>query len=483
MRWRAWVGLLFTLCCNSESQSASNAATEASSPNGPATAGAEQTDSATTAAQSRYVLGDYVEYEYAGSYSVRPTLLRERVTLVDGLQLEIEVTAKRGTEHRSWIQVVTDTEANRTRNIVAELYEVIDGQRVRLENRSNADLMRLYSWTLPDCGPPRESGGEHEELDRHRERDIPLGAEAQSCRCARQRVRCDDRPATMETCECPDFLWGHGFGEVVIDGESTPYWRVRVRDAGRTQSGEPAARQPQTRVDLLHGTEAQQCALLFGSALGAQPPLTNPPQDLWDPDGPSDCHDYPLRRIRRCGGRDASNYCQRGRAGQSQIVFDLLWPRELSESGHDVPVVVQVSRPPRGFCDVLPRPLLMLHPPEVRDLDGDGNAELLWPNELILRESSDDGDLAHEFVVMHPYALVDGELRLQPRLGAELYENAARELTSESETDCAPRHEAQCNRRAGGFGATSRPRCRQAAQCTGQETVSVSRGRWTSRAD
>ncbi len=223
--------LIFLLGCGSapvhqtasESQSLPESRREAP-PSGPAVA------QPTT---SGHRVGDMVVYEYSGAFAAVPVVLREEITAADGARLTITVTARSGDERREWVQVVTDTRENRTNNVVDELYEVVDGERVRLENEGNQDLMRLYEWTLPSCQPPAEPLPPEE-------RTVAIGADRFRCTCDRQAMACGDAPSTMTTCECPEFLWGHGFGEVRETETGEVYWQVRVLEHERGEPREPS---------------------------------------------------------------------------------------------------------------------------------------------------------------------------------------------------------------------------------------------------
>ena len=166
-------------------------------------------------------------YRDQGTYSPEPVILEETVTAVDGLRLAIDVTATRGGQQRRWIQVVTDTEENRENNAVDELIEVVDGERHALDAHDGRELVRLYGWTLPPCGA-------FEEAPEPEARDITVGSETYACRCVRARTTCEGSPATAVIRECPDFVWGHAYGEVRLDGsEGEPLWSLRAMESGR----------------------------------------------------------------------------------------------------------------------------------------------------------------------------------------------------------------------------------------------------------
>jgi len=170
---------------------------------------------------TRYQIGDTVTYEYAGAFSEAPVVLTETIESVEGAQLRIRVDATRGDETRQWIQVVTDTEENRDANVIDALYEVRDGEEVLLENEGNRDLLRLYAWTLPPCRGPSEAVGSET-------RDIDVAGTSLSCECKTVTMTCADEPAQMTTCDCPDFVWTHGGGRVVLDGQEEPFWSMTV---------------------------------------------------------------------------------------------------------------------------------------------------------------------------------------------------------------------------------------------------------------
>lgn len=138
-----------------------------------------------------------------------------------------EPFAERGNERREWIQVVTDTAENRAQNRVDELYEVVDGDRVLQANEGNADLLRLYAWTLPTCVPPVETLASEQ-------REIVVGGQRFASECARQEMTCEGQRATMTTCESESFVWGNVYADVIAnDGSSL--WQVRVLRAGRAR--------------------------------------------------------------------------------------------------------------------------------------------------------------------------------------------------------------------------------------------------------
>ena len=188
--------------------------------------GAEHASSSPAAETSEHRVGDYVVYRYSGTFSEAPVVLREDITEARGLRLSIDVRSTRGDEERRWIQVVTDTAHNRENNVVDELYEVVEGERRLLDNVDNSDILRLYDWTLPPCAPPVEP------LEPEA-RTLSVAGDRFDCTCDRQRMQCGEQTSILTECECPDFVWGHAFGEVAREGEDEPFWLVEVVEHGR----------------------------------------------------------------------------------------------------------------------------------------------------------------------------------------------------------------------------------------------------------
>jgi hypothetical protein len=176
---------------------------------------------------SRYRVGDFVVYRYTGSFSEQPVVLRERVIDKQGQRLTIEVTAERGQQRRGWIQVVSDTAENREKNRIDELYELTAGKRQRLPNADNADLLRLYAWTLPPCTGPEQAAG---KVDM----ELPVTGVRFKCTCKRSQRTCAGKPAQIEICECPDFVWMHASGEVHALDDPELIWKAEVERFGNT---------------------------------------------------------------------------------------------------------------------------------------------------------------------------------------------------------------------------------------------------------
>ncbi len=175
---------------------------------------------------TRYRAGDFVVYRYRGTFAPAPVVLREEVLAQDGNHLRIQVTAQRGAASRRWVQVLTDTPENQKNNVVDELWTEGDGGLVRLDNKGNADLIDLYSWTLPPCdGPPKPRD--------KAERSIEIASTRHECTCETASITCGGHGQRMETCECPDFLWTHASGSIRSTEDDSVLWQVEVVDAGR----------------------------------------------------------------------------------------------------------------------------------------------------------------------------------------------------------------------------------------------------------
>ena len=205
---------------------------------GGASAGVPATSTDPAAASSEatgvsgHVEGGFVVYRYDGTYTEAPVTLEEEVTGVEGNRLTIEVTATRGEETRRWVQIVTDTEENRRDNVVDELYEIVDGERRALAADDPATLMRLYGWTVADCGGFGDATAREA-------RALRIGDASYACECVRRPATCEGAPAVMETCECPELAWGHAYGEARLEGAGAqePLWRMVTLETGTRSTG------------------------------------------------------------------------------------------------------------------------------------------------------------------------------------------------------------------------------------------------------
>jgi hypothetical protein len=174
---------------------------------------------------TRYRVGDHVVYRYGGTTLAAPVVLTERIVAQAGNRLEIEVTAVRGEEARRWVQVVTDTPENQRNDVIDELYEVVDGERRRLPNEGNRDVMRLYEWTLPAMeGALR--------FERNEEVVVELGGRGHACTRETNQATIAGRPARFIRHTCPDFLWTNGPAMFRDDASGEVLWQVEVVDPG-----------------------------------------------------------------------------------------------------------------------------------------------------------------------------------------------------------------------------------------------------------
>lgn len=160
---------------------------------------------ATAPVTTRYRLGDFIAYRYAGEFSPEPVTLREQITAQEGNRLRIDVTAQKGNEVRKWVQIVTDTPANEKSNAVDALYEFRDGSYQRLANDKNGDLLRLYDWVLLE--PDDDMAEVTEEAC-----EVELGKARFACTCTEALNRWKGRVVVALDTDCPDFLWTHGPG-------------------------------------------------------------------------------------------------------------------------------------------------------------------------------------------------------------------------------------------------------------------------------
>lgn len=150
---------------------------------------------------TRYRVGDYVVYRYAGSHVGEPIFLREEITEQDGDHLTIEVTLTRnGQVVRRWAQEVEDTPENQAANRIEALC-VFEGSACR--EQPVEMLPQLYAdLALTPDGAPRNV----EEVIETR----PVGPLQISCTVRRGDTSVGGRPTRFEELRCPEFLWTRG---------------------------------------------------------------------------------------------------------------------------------------------------------------------------------------------------------------------------------------------------------------------------------
>ena len=165
-------------------------------------------------------------YRYAGSGLAQPVVLTERVVAQDGLRLEILVTAERGTEARSWIQVVTDTPENRRGDRVDALFLVEGDQRTELPNKDNADLYRLYEWVIPPRGGPLSDKTESRQR-------VDAGGQGYDAVCRSGRQRIEQREVEVRACDSEAFLWTRLRLTIEAVDNGEVIYRMNVVEAGR----------------------------------------------------------------------------------------------------------------------------------------------------------------------------------------------------------------------------------------------------------
>lgn len=177
---------------------------------------------------SRFQVGDYIVYRYTGSFTKLPVVLRQRVVEKNLLRVVIDVVAERGSERRRWIQVITDQPEHRKENVIDELYEVVGGERRRLENVGNKDLHRLYEWSQAPCT------GEHREAG-HADIELAVAGAKFHCTCTKALRECLGKDAQVETCECENFVWLYASGEATALDDRTAIWKATVERFGNAQ--------------------------------------------------------------------------------------------------------------------------------------------------------------------------------------------------------------------------------------------------------
>ena len=192
-----------------------------------ATAPAAPTQTATeAAAATRYRKGDYVIYEYSGSALKAPVTLTEEIVAQNGLKLEIQVTAVRGSEKKTWVQVVTDTRENRHSNKMDALYVIEGGKRVQLQNKDNKDAYRLYQWVIPPSDGPFEKKSQAPCT-------VEVAGQSYELTCTTGQQTVAGKKADVELCDGEAFLWTKASERIrAVDGGEVLY-QMTVKEAGR----------------------------------------------------------------------------------------------------------------------------------------------------------------------------------------------------------------------------------------------------------
>lgn len=178
-------------------------------------------------AGTRYRVGDWVVYEYTGSWFDEPVRLTERIIAQEGRRLEIEVVASRGMEQRAWVQVVTDTEANRKADKVDELYRLVDGAREAIDASDPQILLDLYEWILPpDATMP---AGIKPFPD-----SLVIAGRRLRATCSRGHGAVEAVPVRMTVCVSRDFLWTNLGVDIRTWPEGDVVYKSEVKDFGRS---------------------------------------------------------------------------------------------------------------------------------------------------------------------------------------------------------------------------------------------------------
>ncbi|MCC7109709.1 MAG: hypothetical protein IT382_10500 [Deltaproteobacteria bacterium] len=178
-----------------------------------------------TPAPTRYRVGDFIVYKYAGNFSSDAVLLSEDIVAQEGNRLTIVVQAKRGDESRKWEQVVTDTPENQKAEKIDELYDLSGGGRVRLANESNKDVYRLYDWTIPPIDSRPVSVESTSEA-------LVIGNTAFTCSVENGKFAPDGHIQEFHFATCPDFLWVNGPARVIASNDEV-LWERQIVEFGR----------------------------------------------------------------------------------------------------------------------------------------------------------------------------------------------------------------------------------------------------------
>jgi hypothetical protein len=183
------------------------------------------------AGPARHRVGDFVVYRYAGPALAEPVTLRQEVVAQEGRRLRIDFTATRKSGQRSWVQVVEGAARDLRGGAVEALYEKVEGRYVRLANRRNRDLFRLWVWTYfrpdkaaTDLGPQ------------------PCQAEIAgallACTCGFEMTAYKGASVRVKQTFCPDFVWTRGPSDAWPE-EGEPVYTVDVVEHGRREDATP----------------------------------------------------------------------------------------------------------------------------------------------------------------------------------------------------------------------------------------------------
>lgn len=170
--------------------------------------------------------GDYVVYAYSGSQIPVPVFVEYKVEEVNGLRVQIRVKASMGEEERRWIQEFIDTTENKSNNRIEALYEEVNGEWKLSANPDNRDLMRLYSWTLPN-GVFQPKGKAYPYAS-----SAQLGDSVVSTRCMDVDGMLEQIPSSLNRCESDSFPWTHIDATIVSQASGKVLWKVFMESYG-----------------------------------------------------------------------------------------------------------------------------------------------------------------------------------------------------------------------------------------------------------
>jgi hypothetical protein len=182
---------------------------------------------ACAALPTRYRVGDFVVYSYQGAALAEPVKLREEIVAQQGNHLRIDVTATRASgTTRTWAQVVTDTPSNQRKNVIDALYEKTAAGWVKLANKKNREVYRLYEWTLFTPDKPQRDVEQQPCKEE-------IAGQRFACTCTYGLTTFRGQSVRIKESECADFVWTHGPSDVWPMAGEPPY-TADVIEAGRT---------------------------------------------------------------------------------------------------------------------------------------------------------------------------------------------------------------------------------------------------------
>lgn len=179
---------------------------------------------ASTPAETRKA-GDYVVYEFSGSFQSSPLKLTERVVAHEGSELVVDVTLDDGAERQTMRIRMGDAPGS----------EVTSARRLEGATELPATVEDFEALLLRTT----LAADQNEALLGSEDTTIKVGGFSIPCTETSFRVRVGKHEATLRTLQSDGFAWGDVGGEIVTTDGSVLY-RAKLVEMG-TGAGEKAA--------------------------------------------------------------------------------------------------------------------------------------------------------------------------------------------------------------------------------------------------